>query len=118
MTTSGSRPWAARIALVLAAIAVLANATIAIVYGWLLNALFVSIETGEELTVVPGDVTSLTMPLLIVGEIWYLTPILWLATVAVALWSRTTRAAVVAIVGATVSMVAYALMLAALPRWF
>lgn len=98
-------------ALLLALTSALVNATMALVYGWLLGALFVSVETGEDL---PIDIPSLahtTPALLLIGELWYLTPLVWLIVMVLGLRSPGTRAGMAAIIIASGSLVVFAVML-------
>ena len=102
---------AARVALLLALTSALVNATMAVVYGWLLGAMFVSVETGEEL---PFDIPSLahsTPALLMIGELWYLTPVLWLIVMVLGLRSPGMRTGIAAMIISTASLVVFAVML-------
>lgn len=103
--------WPARVALAVAIAAALLNATIAVVYGWMLGALFSSAESGEGLLIDPDTLVSSTPLLLVIGNLWYLTPMFWLVVMVLGLRSRGDRRSLAAMAIASASMAVFAVML-------
>ena len=102
-----ARRWSARLALVLALVTALLNVTIALTYGWYLPGLFVAAAGGEDFST-DFDVRA-TALLLIIGEAWYLTPLVWLAVMLLAMRAHASGMASVAMVLASLSLGLFAM---------
>ena len=105
----------ARLALVVAVVTALLNVTIVLAYGWYLPGLFVAAAGGEDFS--PGFDVRATVLLLVIGEGWYLTPLLWLAVMLLGVRAHPSGMATAAMVVASVSLGLFAMSWLMMAGW-
>lgn len=107
------RRWSSRLALLLAVIAAFLNAAIALQYGGLRGSFFWEATYDD----IPFDVSpGFLMTILVAGQVWYATPVLWLLVMVLWLTGPGGRLASVAMVLATLSVLAFIVLNAAFAR--
>lgn len=115
MITLARRRWPAVLSLVLASLATMLNGLVAIEYGWAADSLVRAMsEDDESVGMLAGALPGLTPTLLVIDELWLLTPFVWIVVIALALVAPRTRAAYAAMALATASLITFAIVAARL----